>query len=105
MEHALKASILKEYGITAVGGFVLVILQKADQDPIPGVQNELEGYAAAGALTLVLAADSGAVGYDEIPPILIDLEWDSLFNNLNRIQAEAAKMRVYVVRIFTRNNG
>jgi len=49
MGPALKASILKEYGITAVGGFVLVILQKADQDPIPGVQNELEGYAAAGA--------------------------------------------------------
>jgi len=49
MGPALKASILKEYGITAVGGFVLVILQKAVQYPIPVVQKELEGYAAAGA--------------------------------------------------------
>ena len=58
MEPALKASILKEHGMTAVGGFVPVILHKADHDPIPGVQKELEGYAAAGAKTLVLAANS-----------------------------------------------
>ena len=37
MEPALKASILKEHGMTAVGCFVPVILHKADHDPIPGV--------------------------------------------------------------------
>ena len=37
MEPALKASILKEHGMTVVGGFVPVILHKADHDPIPGV--------------------------------------------------------------------
>ena len=64
MEPALKASILKEHNMTAVGGFVPVILHRADHDPIPGVQKELEGYAAAGAKTLVLAANSGITGYD-----------------------------------------
>jgi inosose dehydratase len=94
MEPALKASILKEHGMTAVGGFVPVILHKADHDPIPGVQKELEGYAAAGAKTLVLAANSGITGYDEKLPVLSETEWDILFNNLNRIQAEAAKIGV-----------
>jgi len=94
MEPTLKASILKEHGMTAVGGFVPVILHNADHDPIPGVQKELEGYAAAGAKTLVLAANSGITGYDEKLPVLSDAEWDILFNNLNRIQAEAAKIGV-----------
>jgi inosose dehydratase len=94
MEPALKASILKEHNMTAVGGFVPVILHRADHDPIPGVQKELEGYAAAGAKTLVLAANSGITGYDEKLPVLTDGEWDILFNNLNRIQAEAAKIGV-----------
>ena len=92
MEPALKASILKEHNKTAVGGFVPVILHRADHDPIPGVQKELEGYVAAGAKTLVLAANSGITGYDEKLPVLTDAEWDILFNNLNRIQAEAAKI-------------
>ena len=94
MEPALKASILKEHNMTAVGGFVPVILHRADHDPIPGVQKELAGYAAAGAKTLVLAANSGITGYDEKLPVLTDVEWDILFNNLNRIQAEAAKIGV-----------
>lgn len=94
MEPTLKASILREHGMTAVGGFVPVILHKADHDPIPGVQKELEGYAAAGAKTLVLAANSGIIGYDEKLPVLSEIEWDILFNNLNRIQAEAAKIGV-----------
>ena len=94
MEPALKASILKEHNMTAVGGFVPVILHRADHDPIPGVQKELEGYVAAGAKTLVLAANSGITGYDEKLPVLTDAEWDILFNNLNRIQAEAAKIGV-----------
>ena len=94
MEPALKASILKEHNMTAVGGFVPVILHRADHDPIPGVQKELEGYVAAGAKTLVLAANSGITGYDEKLPVLSDAEWDILFNNLNRIQAEAAKIGV-----------
>jgi inosose dehydratase len=69
-------------------------LHNADHDPIPGVQKELEGYAAAGAKTLVLAANSGITGYDVKLPVLSEAEWDILFNNLNRIQAEAAKIGV-----------
>lgn len=97
MEPALKASILKEHNMTAVGGFVPVILHRADHDPVPGVKTELEGYKAAGAKTLVLAANSGISGYDEKLPVLTDAEWDILFNNLNRIKAAAAEVGVETV--------
>lgn len=97
MEPALKASILKDHNMTAVGGFVPVILHRADHDPLPGVRKELQGYQAAGAKTLVLAANSSIDGYDEKLPILSDKEWKILFNNLNEIQAEAAKIGVETV--------
>ena len=97
MEPALKASILKEHNMTAVGGFVPVILHRADHDPLPGVETELAGYKAAGAKVLVLAANSGIDGYDAKLPVLNDAEWEILFNNLNRIKAFAASMGVQSV--------
>lgn len=97
MEPALKASILKEHNMTAVGGFVPVVLHRADHDPVPGVKKELEGYAAAGAKTLVLAANSGIEGYDAKLPVLTDAEWEILFKNLDAIKAEAASIGVETV--------
>ncbi len=94
MEPALKASILKEHAMTAVGGFVPVLLHRADHDPVPGIRKELEGYQAAGATVLVLAANSGIVGYDEKLPVLSDAQWQILFENLNRIQSVAAEIGV-----------
>ena len=94
MEPATKAAILKEHNMIAVGGFVPVILHQKDHDPLVGVKKELEGYAAAGAKTLVLAANSGISGYDEKLPVLTEEQWELLFTNLNRIQAEAAKIGV-----------
>jgi inosose dehydratase len=94
MEPALKVSILKEHAMTAIGGFVPVILHRTDHDPIPGIRQELEGYQAAGASVLVLAANSGIVGYDEKLPVLSEAEWQILFNNLNRIQSVAAEIGV-----------
>ena len=43
MEPALKASILKDHGMIAVGGFVPVILHKADHDPIPVFEGRYHG--------------------------------------------------------------
>ena len=97
MAPVLKVAILKEHNMTAVGGFVPVILHRADHDPIPGVKKELEGYQAAGAKTLVLAANSGITGYDEKLPVLSDTEWQILFANLNKIKAVAAEIGVETV--------
>ena len=97
MQPELKASILKEHNMTAVGGFVPVILHRADHDPLPAVKKELESYKAAGAKVLVLAANSGIDGYDAKLPVLSDADWQILFNNLNRLQQVAAEVGVKAV--------
>jgi inosose dehydratase len=97
MQPELKASILKEHNMTAVGGFVPVILHRADHDPVPAVKKELESYKAAGAKVLVLAANSGIDGYDARLPVLSDADWQILFNNLNRLQQAAAEVGVKAV--------
>lgn len=97
MQPELKASILKEHNMTAVGGFVPVILHRADHDPVPAVKKELESYKAAGAKVLVLAANSGIDGYDAKLPVLSDADWQVLFNNLNRLQQVAAEVGVKAV--------
>jgi len=97
MQPELKASILKEHNMTAVGGFVPVILHREDHDPVPAVKKELESYKAAGAKVLVLAANSGIDGYDAKLPVLSDAEWQILFNNLNRLQQVAAEVGVKAV--------
>ena len=97
MQPDLKASILKEHNMIAVGGFVPVVLHRADHDPVPAVKKELESYKAAGAKVLVLAANSGIDGYDAKLPVLADDDWQILFNNLNRLQQIAAEVGVKAV--------
>jgi len=97
MQPELKASILKEHNMIAVGGFVPVVLHRADHDPVPAVKKELESYKAAGAKVLVLAANSDIDGYDAKLPVLTDDDWQILFNNLNRLQQIAAEVGVKAV--------
>lgn len=97
IDPAIKAAILKEHAMTATGGFFPVVLHRADHDPIPEVKKELEGYVASGANVLVLAANSGIVGYDEALPVLSDAEWEILFKNLDAIKAVAAEVGVQTV--------
>lgn len=97
IDPAIKASILKDHAMTATGGFFPVVLHKADHDPLPAVKEELKGYVASGANVLVLAANSGIVGYDEALPVLSDAEWEILFKNLDAIQATAAEVGVSTV--------
>ena len=97
MQPELKASILKKHNMIAVGGFVPVVLHRADHDPVPAVKKELESYKAAGAKVLVLAANSGIDGYDAKLPVLTDDDWQILFNNLNRLQQIAAEVGVKAV--------
>jgi inosose dehydratase len=86
-----KADKLRELGLAAVGGFVPVLLHDAERDPLPEVDRELDGFVAAGAGTMVLAAASGLDGYDTRPD-LDDRAWRTLFGNLDRI-AERARER------------
>ncbi len=79
-----KAAELSGYGLAAVGGFVPVVLHERDHDPLPAVDRELDGFVAAGAGVLVLAAASGQDGYDSRPD-LDDGAWRTLLGNLDRL--------------------
>ena len=83
-----KAETLRAHGLSAVGGFVPVILHDASVDPVPAIEAELESFVAAGATRLVLSADTGQVGYDS-RPTLTDEQRTTLFANLDRL-AEVA---------------
>jgi inosose dehydratase len=86
-----KADTLRRHGLQAVGGFVPVVLHNPQYVPLPEIDRELDGFVAAGAGTIVLAAATGLDGYDSRP----DLDaagWRALFANLDRI-AERARQR------------
>ncbi len=90
-----RRALLGRYGLRAVGGFVPVVLHEPDHDPLPAVRHVFGAFAAAGAGTVVLAADSGAQGYDVRVP-LDALGWKTLRTNLERVKAEAAERRLVV---------
>ena len=88
-DPAAKAATLAEHGLAAVGGFVPVVLHVAGHDPLPGVDRALDSFLAAGAGVLVLAAASGADGYDARPE-LDAADWTRLLGNLDRLAGYAA---------------
>lgn len=88
-----RARVLADAGLSAVGGFFPIVLHRADADPIPAIERELEAYVAAGASTLVLSAVTGAEGYDGAAALTED-EWQTLFTNLDRAQRAAAAVGV-----------
>jgi inosose dehydratase len=88
-EPGEKAALLRAYGMRAVGGFVPVVLHEPAVDVIAAVSPVLAAFAAAEATTLVLAADTGATGYDQRVE-LDEKAWRTLLDNLDRIAAVAA---------------
>ncbi|MFF2654413.1 TIM barrel protein [Streptomyces sp. NPDC058045] len=86
---AEKAATLAAHGLRAVGQFVPAVLHQPGHDPLPQVRAAMDGLLAAGADTLVLAAATGAEGYDT-RPALDAAGWDRLLGCLDRIAAEAA---------------
>lgn len=95
---ASRARVLADAGLSAVGGFYPAVLHRSAEpgsadDPVPAIERELEAYVAAGASTLVLAAATGAEGYDAAPE-LSDAEWATLLTNLDRVQRAAAAVGV-----------
>lgn len=84
------ADLLAGLGMSAVGGFVPVVLFDPDHDPVPDVERALRHFTAAGASTLVLAAATGADGYDERPE-LDEAGWRTLVGHLDRIRDVAGE--------------
>lgn len=92
-DPADKAKTLADVGLRAVGGFVPVVLHDPAHDPAPEVAVALEGFVAAGAGTLVLAAATGQEGYDD-RPVLDEAGWSTLLGNLDKLSALAAQSGV-----------
>lgn len=88
-----RALALAEAGLRAVGGFFPVVLHRADEDPLPALERELEAYVAAGAGTLVLSAVTGEDGYDGVAE-LTEREWETLLANLDRAREAAERVGV-----------
>ncbi len=88
-----KAAQLTSYGMKAVGGFLPILLHDPDHDPMPEVEAFIDGCLASGAGVMVLAAFSGADGYDS-RPVLDDAQWRCLLKNLDRIDARATERGV-----------
>lgn len=86
-----RAAVLREAGLAAVGAFVPVLLHRAEHDPLPGLDAELDAFDAAGGDVLVLAAATGVDGYDARPELSAE-EWQLLLTNLDRL-AEHARSR------------
>ncbi len=82
-----RAALLAGHGLTAVGGFVPVVLHDPDHDPLPQVRRALSGFG--GARTLVLAAATGTDGYDTRPELTAH-GWRTLLANLDRIAEHVA---------------
>jgi inosose dehydratase len=80
---------LADHDLHAVGGFVPVVLHQPGHDPVPDVDQILDGFVAAHASTIVLSADSGLTGYDS-RPTLDEQGWATLLGNLDRLAAAAA---------------
>ena len=89
-EPQAKVKTLADKGLRAVGGFVPVVLHDSTHDPVPEIEQALEGFTAAGAGMLVLAAATGTDGYDE-RPVLDDAGWQVLLTNLDRLELVASR--------------
>lgn len=87
---AERADVLAGAGLAAVGAFVPLLLHSDDHDPIPDLERELDAFDAAGGDVLVLAAATGADGYDSRPE-LSPAQWQRLFDNLDRAAARATR--------------
>lgn len=83
------ASTLASHDLSCVGGFVPVLLHDAASDPVADIAGPLAALVASGAGVMVLAASTGAEGYDARPE-LDDAQWATLLNNLDRIALVAA---------------
>ncbi len=82
--------LLTPYGITAIGGFLALVLHERPQDARATARANAEKFAAAGAEVLVLAAATGAEGYDS-RPALDERQWRTLVETAAEVRDIAAE--------------
>jgi inosose dehydratase len=90
------ADVLSAHHLTAVGGFVPVVMYRPDHDPVPDIERLIPGFLAAHGGTMVLSADSGLDGYDS-RPVLDEQGWKTLLTNMDRVTAVAAEHGIKAV--------
>src|SRR6476619_6790962 len=90
------ADVLSAHHLTAVGGFVPVVMYRPDHDPVPDIERLIPGFLAAHGGTMVLSADSGLDGYDS-RPVLDEQGWKTLLSNMDRVTAVAAEHGIKAV--------
>ncbi|MGI9048593.1 MAG: sugar phosphate isomerase/epimerase family protein [Rubrobacteraceae bacterium] len=92
------SSILDQYGLGLVGGFVPAVLHVPDkrEDQLSLVKRRADFFAAAGADVLVLAAFPDSDDFGKIVEIDDD-GWNELFENLSRIEEVADRYGLTVV--------
>jgi inosose dehydratase len=95
-DPAELTALLDSYGLSCVGTFAPVLLHDDGHDPLLDIAGPLDALVACGADVLVLAAATGADGYDW-RPTLDDDEWATLLGNLDRLAAAAARRGVLAV--------
>jgi inosose dehydratase len=95
-EPAELTALLASNGLRCVGIFVPVLLHDADHDPLADIAGPLDALIASAADVLVLAAATGAEGYDSRPN-LDDDQWATLLANLDRLADAAAERGVLAV--------
>lgn len=95
-EPAQLTTLLDSYGLRCVGQFAPVLLHDDEHDPRPDIATSLEAIVACGADVLVLAAATGADGYDA-RPTLDDRQWATLLANVDRLAEAAADRGVLAV--------
>ena len=81
-------SLLEQYGLRAVGGFIPVVLHDAEQDPLPVVRAAMRAFRDGDVEVVVLAASTGGESYDD-KPVLDARGWKTLLGNLRLILKNA----------------
>lgn len=95
-DPAAKAAVLAEFRIQPVGGFVPVVLHEPAYDPAPSLEAVIDGFLAAGASMLVLAAATGRAGYEGRPDC-DSAGWQVLLRNLDTLDRVAAQRGITAV--------
>jgi inosose dehydratase len=84
--------LLDEHGLRLVGGFVPVVLHRAQmrESELETVEQQAELFAVAGADVLILAAATGQDDYEETVELDGD-SWDVLFESLSLVEDIGAR--------------
>ena len=78
------SELLASFGLSALGGFVTLVLHEPAVDPLPEAKRSLDRLVRTGAEVMVVAAVSGQEGYDQALE-LGAAGWATLLANLDKV--------------------